>query len=198
MVDFLIGVFLATLITSLFTTRLYRLLFWYSLNSLTLGFLALIVGKELDDISMLITGLATIVLKALAIPYTLKYLSQKFHLIRQITPEIKVQYAVIFIPVILVFTFYLAEPITLMIHSHTNYVAVSISSLFLSLLLMMEHKNIAPKIVGFLSMENALFLLGITATNGMPMLVELGIFFDLMMAIVVINLLFHREGLKNA
>ena len=61
MVDFLIGVFLATLITSLFTTRLYRLLFWYSLNSLTLGFLALIIGKELDDISMLITGLATIV-----------------------------------------------------------------------------------------------------------------------------------------
>ena len=198
MVDFLIGVFLATLITSLFTTRLYRLLFWYSLNSLTLGLLALSISKELDDTAMLITGIATIVFKALAIPYTLKYLSQKFHLIRQIAPEIKVQYAVIFIPAILVFTFYLAEPITFMIHNHTNYVAVSISSLFLSLLLMMEHKNIAPKIVGFLSMENALFLLGITATNGMPMLVELGIFFDLMMAIVVINLLFHREGLKNA
>jgi len=61
----------------------------------------------------------------------------------------------------------------------------------------MEHKNVAPKIVGFLSMENSLFLLGITATNGMPMLVELGIFFDLLMAIVVINLLFHREKLEG-
>jgi len=196
MVDFLIGLFLASLIVALFTTRLYRLLLWYSLNSLMLGLLALIIGKNLDDEAMLITGVLTIVLKAIAIPYILKNLSQKFHFVRQITPEIKVQYAIMLVPAILVFTFYLSEPITHMIHTNANFVAISISSLFLSLLLMMEHKNVAPKIVGFLSMENALFLLGITATNGMPMLVELGIFFDLLMAIVVINLLFHKEELK--
>jgi hydrogenase-4 component E len=57
----------------------------------------------------------------------------------------------------------------------------------------MEHRHVMPKIIGFLCMENALFLLGVTATEGMPMLVELGIFFDLLMAIVVINLLFHKE-----
>ena len=61
---------------------------------------------------------------------------------------------------------------------------------------MMEHKNVAPKIVGFLSIENSLFLLGVTATEGMPMLVELGIFFDLLMAIVVINLLFRHEEVE--
>jgi len=196
MVDFLIGLFLASLIVALFTTRLYRLLLWYSLNSLMLGLLALIIGKSLDDDAMIITGVITIVVKAIAIPYILKNLSQKFHFVRQITPEIKVQYAIMLVPAILVFTFYLSEPITHMIHTNANFVAISISSLFLSLLLMMEHKNVAPKIVGFLSMENALFLLGITATNGMPMLVELGIFFDLLMAIVVINLLFHKEELK--
>jgi len=196
MIDFLIGLFLATLITALFTTRLYKLLLWYSLNSLTLGLLALFIGRELNDISMLITGIATIFIKTIGIPYVLKNLSQKFHFVRQITPEIKVQYAIMLIPAILVFTFYLSEPITQMINENNNYIAISISSLFLSLLLMMEHKNIAPKIIGFLSMENALFLLGITATDGMPMLVELGIFFDLLMAIVVINLLFHKEEVK--
>ena len=196
MVDFLIGLFLASLIVALFTTRLYRLLLWYSMNSLMLGLLALIIGRSIDDNAMVITGVVTIIIKAISIPYVLKNLSQKFHFIRQITPEIKVQYAIMLVPAILVFTFYLAEPITHMIHTNANYVAVSISSLFLALLLMMEHKNVAPKIIGFLTMENALFLLGITATNGMPMLVELGIFFDLLMAIVVINLLFHKEELK--
>ncbi|HFB53436.1 MAG TPA: hydrogenase [Sulfurimonas autotrophica] len=196
MVDFLIGLFLASLIVALFTTRLYRLLLWYSMNSLMLGLLALIIGRSIDDNAMIITGVVTIIIKAIAIPYILKNLSQKFHFIRQITPEIKVQYAIILVPAILVFTFYLSEPITHMIHTNASYVAVSISSLFLALLLMMEHKNVAPKIIGFLTMENALFLLGITATNGMPMLVELGIFFDLLMAIVVINLLFHKEELK--
>ena len=193
MIDFFIGLFLASLIVALFTTRLYRLLLWYSLNSLMLGLLALGIGKELNDEAMIITGIVTIVIKAVVIPYVLKNFSQKFHFVRQITPEIKVQYAIMLVPAILVFTFYLSEPIVHMIHTNANYVAISISSLFLSLLLIMEHKNVAPKIVGFLSMENALFLLGVTATDGMPMLVELGIFFDLLMAIVVINLLFHKE-----
>jgi len=198
MVDFFIGLFLASLITALFTTRLYRLLFWYSFNSFMLGILALLIGVKLNDNAMIITGVVTIVIKGIGIPYFLKSFSQKFHFVRQIQPEIKVQYAIMLIPAILVFTFYLAEPITHMIAHNSNYIAISISSLFLSLLLMMEHKNVAPKIVGFLSMENSLFLLGITATDGMPMLVELGIFFDLLMAIVVINLLFHREEMKNA
>ena len=196
MIDFLVGLFLASLIVSLFTTRLYRLLFWYSMNSLVLGVSALLIGQKIDDNSMIITGIATIVIKAIAIPYVLKNLTHKFKIVRQITPEIKVQYAIILVPTILVFTFYLAQPITNMFETNANYIAISISSLFLSLLLMMEHKHVAPKIIGFLSMENSLFLLGITATQGMPMLVEIGIFFDLLMAIVVINLLFHKEEVK--
>jgi len=195
-IDFFIGLFLATLITALFTTRLYRLFLWYSLNSLMLGMLALFMGAKLDDDSMLITGVITILIKAIAIPFMLKNMTQKFKLVRQIKPTINVHYLIMLIPIILVFTYYLANPITQMIGENSNYIAISISSLFLSLLLMMEHKNVAPKIIGFLCMENALFLLGISATEGMPMLVELGIFFDLLMAIVVINLLFKQERTK--
>jgi hydrogenase-4 component E len=195
--DFFIGLFLATLIVALFTSRLYRLIFWYSMNSLVLGILALLVGKALDDKAMLITGVATLLIKAVGIPYLLKHFSEKFQFVRQIQPRIKTHYAIILIPAILVFTFYLSEPITHMMQGNTNYVAISISSLFLSLLLMMEHRDVAPKIIGFLSMENALFLLGITATEGMPMLVELGIFFDLLMAIVVMNLLFYKEETQS-
>ncbi len=193
MVDFLIGIFLATLITALFTSRLYRLLFWYALNSLSLALLAIYTGMQLHDDAMLVSGVITLLMKSIAIPWFLKKLSERFHLVRQITPNVSIHYAIILVPAILVFTFYLAEPISHMVAGNANYVAISISSLFLALLLMMEHNNIAPKIVGFLTMENALFLLGTTATGGMPMIVELGIFFDLLMAIVVINLLFHQE-----
>jgi len=196
MIDFFVGIFLATLIVSLFTTRLYRLLLWYSLNSLSLGMLALILGKNLDDKALLITGIATVVLKAFIIPYVLKNIIQKISIPRQIAPNIKIQHSILLVPAIIVFTFYLTDPLINIIKSNANYVAISISALFLSLILMLEHKNIAPKIIGFLSMENSLFLLGISTTDGMPMLVELGIFFDLLMAIVVINLLFKKEEIS--
>ncbi len=193
MTSFLIGLFLATLITALFTMRLYRLILWYSLNSLSLALLAITIGFHIGDNSMIVSGFFTLLLKAIFIPYILKRISLRFSLSRQIEPNIPVYYSIMLIPALLVFTFYLAEPITNMLSSNANYVAISISSLFLSLLLMIEHKNIAPKIIGFLSIENSLFLLGTIATNGMPMLIELGIFFDLLMAIVVINLLFKQE-----
>ncbi len=194
--NFLIGLFLATLIISIFTARLYRLIFWYFVNSLMLGLLAVFIGIKVHDNALIVSGVITLVLKALIIPYVLKYLSNKFHLQRQITPNIKVHYSVILIPAILVFTFFIAEPISHMLQANPNDISISISSLFLTLILMMEHNHVAPKIIGFLTLDNALFLLGITATNGMPMLVELGVFFDILMAIVIINLLFKDTGVK--
>ena len=193
MIDVLIGFFIATLISAIFTTRLFRLYNWYALNSLFLGLIALKIGISIDDKAMIITASLTLLFKFLLIPYILKILSIRFSIPRNILPNIKVHYLVMVVPIILVFTYYLITPVVNNF-SHSNYVALAISALFLSLLLIMEHKNIAAKIIGFLSIENTLFLLGISSTNGMPMLVELGIFVDLLMLIVIINLLFKYQG----
>ncbi len=188
------------MITALFTSRLYRMLGWYALNSFTLGIIAILYASKLDDDVMLVSGIITILLKALVLPLVLKYISKKFGLRRAITPQIRIQYAIILVPTILVFTFYLAEPLHSLMHDNSNYIAIAIASMFLSMIIMIEHYHIAPKIIGFLMMENSLFLLSVTATGGMPMMIELGIFFDLLMAIVVINLLFNKEdeGAGNA
>ena len=197
MVDVFIGFFLATLITQAFTTRLFRLILWYALNSLFLGLIAIYQGINLDDGEMKLMGVITIAIKFLLIPYLLKYFFVKFNIQRNIRPVTSIQYLVIIIPIILVFTFYLITPLLNNFPHHANYIAISISSLMLALLLMIEHKNIAAKIIGFLDIENALFLLGMSATNGMPMLIELGIFVDLLMLIVIINLLFKHQGARE-
>jgi len=197
MVDVFIGFFLATLITQAFSTRLFRIIVWYALNSLFLGLIAFYQGINLDDNEMKIMGVITITIKFLVIPYILKHFFVKFKIQRNIKPITPTHYLVIIIPIILVFTFYLITPLLDNFTHNANYIAISISSLMLSLLLMIEHKNIAAKIIGFLDIENALFLLGISATNGMPMLIELGIFVDLLMLIVILNLLFKHQGVEK-
>jgi hydrogenase-4 component E len=194
MINALIGFFIAILISALFTTRLYRLFFWYALNSLMLGSIAIILGLKIADDAMVTTGIITIIIKFLLIPYILKYITKKFNIDRKAPPTLTIQYSTIIVPIILVFTFYLVSPMLTSFGINSNYVAIAISSLFLSLLLIIEQKNISARIVGFLFIENSLFLLGISAVEGMPMLVELGIFVDLMMLIIIINLLFKNEG----
>ena len=172
------------------------MIFWYAFNSLALGIITILVGIEHFDKALIISGSLTLVLKAGVIPFVLKNISKRFNLVREITPNIDIHYSIILIPAIIIFTLYLAEPMSSMIGVNSHYIAISISSFFLALILMIEHRSVAPKIIAFLMMENALFLLGTTATEGMPMLIELGIFFDVMMAIVIINLLFKEESVK--
>jgi len=196
MISFYIGIFLATFIVAIFATRFFKLLFWYALNSAVLGALAILVGLNDADDALVVSGTVTILLKAFTIPYVLKNISKKFNIQRDIDPTIKIHYNIMLIPAIIVFTFYLVQPFGTTLGEYSNYVAISISALFLSLILMIEHKVIAPKIIGFLMLENSLFLLSITSTGGMPMLIELGLFFDLMIAIVIVNLLFKEEVVK--
>jgi hydrogenase-4 component E len=194
MVNILIGFFIAILIIETITTRLYALYFWYGMNSLFLGLIALSIGYEINDKAMIVTGGLTILIKTFLIPIIMKYLTQKFKIPRKIIPQIPIYYQVIIIPIILVFTYYLITPIINSFEIHKNYIAISIAALFIATLITIEHKNIAAKIIGFLNIENALFLLGISATEGMPMLIELGIFVDLLMLIIIINLLFKYQG----
>ena len=194
MVNVLIGFFIASLITALFTNRLFRLYFWYGINSLILGLIGIILGSIYNLNELVIMGVITIIVKFLIIPIVLKKITFKFKLPRDITPTIKIQYLTLLTPIILVFTYYLITPVLKTFQTHPNYVAISISSLFLALLLIMEHKKMIAKIIGFLFIENALFLLGTVSTDGMPFLIELGIFFDLMMLILILNLLLKYQG----
>ena len=63
MIDVLIGFFIATLISAIFTTRLFRLYNWYALNSLFLGLIALKIGISIDDKAMIITAILTLIFK---------------------------------------------------------------------------------------------------------------------------------------
>jgi len=194
MINVLIGFFIASLITALFTNRLFRLYSWYGINSLILGLIGIILGSIYNLNELVIMGVITIIVKFLIIPIVLKKITFKFKLPRDITPTIKIQYLTLLTPIILVFTYYLITPVLKTFQTHPNYVAISISSLFLALLLIMEHKKMIAKIIGFLFIENALFLLGTVSTNGIPFLIELGIFFDLMMFILILNLLLKYQG----
>jgi hydrogenase-4 component E len=57
------------------------------------------------------------------------------------------------------------------------------------LLLMISHRQAIAHVVGFMSIENGLFFAAIVSTNGMPMVVELGITFDVLVAAVLFGIL---------
>jgi hydrogenase-4 membrane subunit HyfE len=57
----------------------------------------------------------------------------------------------------------------------------------LSFLMMITRSKAVPQVVGFLSMENGLFFAATAAVYGMPMVVELGVALDVLVASLILG-----------
>jgi len=69
---------------------------------------------------------------------------------------------------------------------------VSLSLTFIGLLLMATRRKAISQLIGLITIENGIFLAGLIATLGLPLFVEIGIFFDLLVAVGVTAVLTLR------
>ena len=64
--------------------------------------------------------------------------------------------------------------------------------IFLGTFIMIDHKKAIMQGVGLITIENGIFLIAESIAYGMPMVVEFGVFFDLLVSVVVIGILMFR------
>lgn len=70
--------------------------------------------------------------------------------------------------------------------------AAALSSIFTGMLLMLTRRIALSQILGFLVIENGIYLVALTQTKGMPMIVELGIMLDVLVGVMITGLLLFR------
>ena len=58
--------------------------------------------------------------------------------------------------------------------------------------MMITRRKAVTQVIGFLAMENGLFLAATSATYGMPMVIELGIALDLLVAVFILGIFFFQ------
>ena len=58
--------------------------------------------------------------------------------------------------------------------------------------MMISRSKAVTQVVGFMSMENGLFFAAVVSTYGMPMVVELGVAFDVLVAAVLFGVFFFQ------
>jgi hydrogenase-4 component E len=71
-----------------------------------------------------------------------------------------------------------------------NIIAISLAVVLIGLLMMVFRTQAVAQVLGFMSMENGLFLAAVSATGGMPLVVELGVAFDVLVAMVLFGVFF--------
>ena len=73
-----------------------------------------------------------------------------------------------------------------------NALAVAISLFLIGFFMMINRRKALTQVLALLSLENGLFLAAISLTYGMPLIIELGISFDVLVAVMVLGILVYR------
>jgi hydrogenase-4 component E len=69
---------------------------------------------------------------------------------------------------------------------------VAMALFLIGFFLMMNRRKAISQVVALLTAENGLFLAAIALTYGMPLIVEIGIFFDVLVGLMILGILSYR------
>ena len=135
----------------------------------------------------------TVALKAAFLPWLLHRLIRRLEVYWDTEPLLNISGTMLAGLLIVVFAFGLAQPITQLASTTTrSAIGIAVSVILLAFLMMITRRKAMSQVVGFLSMENGLFFGAMSATYGMPMVVELGVALDVLVAMLVLGVFFFQ------
>jgi len=135
----------------------------------------------------------TLALKVMLLPWLLHRLILRLDVKWDVEGLINIPTTMLLGIVLVVFSFNLALPISQLANTVTRAtLGIAMASVMLAFLMMITRRKAIPQVIGFLAMENGLFFAATSATYGMPMVVELGIALDVLVAMLILGVFFFQ------
>ena len=173
---------------------LRRSVYCLAFQSGLLACACLIVGLVHGGVH-LVPALLTLLIKVFFIPGAILRLIGKLTDEREIVSDINVNYSTLAAAFFLVVGYVLIDGIGAAPASR-DVIAASIFMILTGLSLMVMRKRAIMQMCGLITMENGIYLLGLFVTEGLPLIVELGVFLDVLIAVVVLVILTSRMSLS--
>ncbi len=193
----MIHVFLIIFLISLFYMAIANRMLTYvnilALQGVLLFFVVFFQLKEISTLNLVLILLETIVFKSLAVPLFLKYILKRNKITREAEPFLPHFVSLIIVTLIVVVTILLSNSI-----KDTNldkiFFVVALSTLFTGLYFIASRRKIITHVMGYLIIENGVFVLSLAVGNEMPMLVNLGIMLDIFASVLILGIFLNKIG----
>jgi hydrogenase-4 component E len=193
----LINLFAAVLLLLAFAMisqrRIVSLIHLFTLQGITLVAATAIVAYVTRQPHLYYSAGITLVLKVILIPWLLHRVIHRLGVRWDVETLINIPTTMLIGIVLVIFAFNLALPISELSSTIARgTLGIALACVLLSFMMMITRSKAVPQVIGFLSMENALFFAATAATYGMPMVVELGIALDVLVGILILGIfMFH-------
>ena len=193
----MIDVLLITFIISLFYMSIANRMLTYIKVLAFQGVLLFIVVflqlNEINPVNLALILLETIVFKSVAVPLFMAYVLKRNNITREAEPYLPNFVSLIITTLIVVVTILLANGVK-DTHLDKIFFVVALSSLFTGLYFIATRRKIITHVIGYLVIENGVFVLSLAVGNEMPMLVNLGIMLDIFASVLILGIFLNKIG----
>jgi len=173
--------------------RLVAAIHTFAWQGVLVAMVTAIVAASTAHAHLFFSAALTLTLKAMLIPWMLHRLVRRLELDRHSEPLRQPALVIMAALALVIFSYWLVLPIVQQeLLFSRNIVAISLAVVLIGLLMMVIRTQAVAQVLGFMSMENGLFLAAVSATGGMPLMVELGVAFDVLVAMVLFGVFFFQ------
>lgn len=148
---------------------------------------------QINTINLVFILFETIFFKTIAIPLFLSYIIKKNNIVREAEPYVPDFLSVVIITSIIMCSFILSNVVT-GLNIRKMFFLAALAAVFSGLFIIITRKKIVTHIMGYMVIENGVFLLSLSAGNKMPMLVNTGITLDIFVSVLVLGVFVNRIG----
>jgi len=193
MISVLLITFLITLFYMAIANRLLTYIKVLSLQGVLLFFVVFIQLNEINTLNLVLILLETIIFKSLAVPIFLAYLLKRNNITREAEPFLPNFVSLVITTCIVVITILISNTIDDP-HLDKIFFVVALSTLFFGLYLIATRRKIITHVMGYMVIENGVFVLSLAIGNEMPMLVNMGIMLDIFASVLILGIFLNRIG----
>ena len=186
MVNYLIVIFAVTLMYFSSADRLTTYIRLIGIQGLLLCGIAIFGLKEVNTANLLFIVSETLIFKAVVLPYLLTRIINRSGVTKVHRLAMPGFYLLIFSIFGLLISVILAK-ILINPFINTIYLAIALFTLFSGMLLIVTHKLIISHLIGFLIIENAVFMFSLAIGNEMPMMINIGILLDIFVGVLILG-----------
>ena len=157
-------------------------------------FLIVIIDYGTENIAnMLLLSAETLVVKAILIPLVLIKVVRKNGIHRELEPYIPDFFSLLITSIIFALGFYITYWMSDVSGTvRPFYFGVSISTLVTGFFVIMTRKKIITHVMGYMLIENGIFLLALSIAKEMPFIVAMGVLLDIFMAVYIFGLFVNK------
>ncbi|MBI3848861.1 MAG: hydrogenase [Verrucomicrobia bacterium] len=165
----------------------------FAIQSLLLAGIATVVAYAHHAGHVYIVAVLTFIGKVLFLPWLLNRLVRRIQIHQEIEPLLNAPASMLVCGGLTLLGYVVARPFTSLERLGNNTLAVAITLLLTGFFLMINRRKAITQVLALLTIENGVMLAAVALTSyGMPLVVELGIFFDVMVAVMVLGILVYR------